>query len=394
MSAGCAPSEPNVAIGGVEFSGPAWSGESNLFAAPDGRVILTWLEPSGEGSHSLKFAVRSGGGWSQPSTIHESDRFFVNWADFPSLVELSGGEWIVHWLEKTEGGSYAYHVKLAISTDGGTTWGEPIVPHRDHSATEHGFVSMIPLADGSAALIWLDGRQMASDESGGEHEGLDLGEMSLRATMVTASGELARDVLLDSRTCECCQTALVNANSGLVAAYRDRGETELRDIGVLRFQDDAWSEPELVADDNFYYPGCPVNGPQLSASGDDVAIAWYTAPEQQARVYVAFSDDGGASFDVPVRVDDGDPLGRVDVEWMADDLAVVSWLERSEQAADVKVRLLRRDGWVGDSHVVSATSESRGSGFPRLALSGHDVVIAWTLIGDDGGVRVATIRQQ
>jgi hypothetical protein len=388
----CQSSEPRLEVDAVEFATPAWSVGPNTVATADGRVILTWLEPSGEETHALRFAVRDSAGWSPAATIRDSDQFFVNWADFPSLTVLADGTWLVHWLEKVEGGSYAYHVKLALSNDEGATWSEPFSPHRDASATEHGFVSMVPRDDGDAALVWLDGRQMAGEHLGGEHEGLELGEMSLRATTVSAAGVLGADVLLDSRTCECCQTALVQASGGLVAAYRDRGESEIRDIAIARSVADGWAAPEVVWRDEFYYPGCPVNGPQLAADGDDVVVAWYTAPEQRARTHVAFSHDGGTTFGPPIRIDASDPLGRVDVELLDDGTAIVAWLERTEAAAEVRARLVKPDGWMGDLLTVSRTSESRGSGFPRMARAGDAVVIAWTLTGDDGGVRAAAIR--
>ncbi len=216
--------------------------------------------------------------------------------------------------------------------------------------------------------------------------------MSIRTTTIDAEGALGDDVLLDSRTCECCQTALVTTAAGLAAAYRDRSEEEIRDIAVVRGTGSDWTDPERVAADDFYYPGCPVNGPQLSSRGDEVAVAWYTAPDQQPRVYAAFSADGGASFGDPIRIDDGDPLGRVDVELLPDGSALVTWLERTERAAEVRVRRVRSDGWTGTAQVVSETSESRASGFPRMARVGDELVIAWTLTGPDGGVRAASLQ--
>jgi hypothetical protein len=162
VAVGCADREPVISVGAVEFSAPAWSAEANVLATPGGRVVVSWLEPAGDDGHAFKYAVRSSEGWSAPGIIQKSDHFFVNWADFPSLVELSGGTWVAHWLEKVPGGTYAYHVKLAVSDDGGATWSEPIVPHRDDSPKEHGFVSMVPTPDGGAALVWLDGRNMVS----------------------------------------------------------------------------------------------------------------------------------------------------------------------------------------------------------------------------------------
>jgi hypothetical protein len=389
LAVGCGSEVSDLAVGDVEYTTGPGGAEPNLQVTTDGRVLLTWLEPVSEGQHALRLAVRKRGVWSDPKTVLESEHFFVNWADFPSLVEMGDGSWLVHWLEKTPGNKYAYHVKLAVSKDGGLAWGTSFSPHRDDSPTEHGFVSMVPWNEG-AALIWLDGRAMTIEASGGEHEGLNLGEMSIRATTVDGDGALGPDVLLDSRTCECCQTSLVRTSRGLLAAYRDRSEAEIRNISVVRFVDGSWSEPSHVADDNWYYPGCPVNGPQLSARGDTVVVAWFTAPDQQSAVYAAFSHDGGGSFGPPIRIDDGDPLGRVDAEILDDGRAAVTWMERSEDAAEIRVRLVEPSS-TGPSFRVAQTSEARASGFPRIVQVGGEVLVAWTSVAEDGGVNVTAL---
>lgn len=382
----------------VEFAGPPGSGEPHLTPTSDGRAVLTWLEPAESDRHALRFAVRGAGEWSEPRTIAERDDFFVNWADFPSLAVLEDGTWLVHWLQLAGPGTYAYHIMLAVSHDEGLTWSAPITPHRDASLTEHGFVSLVPWRNG-AMVLWLDGRQMREEgegegegEGGSTHDETDAGNMSMRATTIDPEGALGDDVLLDGRTCECCQTALVRTERGLVAAYRDRSAEEIRDIAVVRYVDGAWTDPVLVADDGFYYPGCPVNGPQLAALGDTVAIVWYTAPEGQARVQVVFSSDAGASWGTPIQIDDGDPLGRVAVELLDDGSAVVVWLERTTEAAEVRARRVTRDGGADDSWPIAATSESRGSGFPRMAQLGDEVLVAYTLLGEDGGVSVRAMR--
>ena len=390
LAVACGSEVSDLAVGDVEYTTGPGGAEPNLQVTTDGRVLLTWLEPVSEGQHALRMAVRERGLWSDPKTVLESEHFFVNWADFPSLVEMGDGSWLVHWLEKTHGNKYAYHVKLAVSKDGGLAWGTSFSPHRDDSPTEHGFVSMVPWNEG-AALIWLDGRAMTTEASGGEHEGLNLGEMSMRATTVTSDGALGPDVLLDSRTCECCQTSLVRTSRGLLAAYRDRSEAEIRNIAVVRFVEGSWSEPSHVADDNWYYPGCPVNGPQLSARGDTVVVSWFTAPDQQSAVYAAFSYDGGASFGAPIRIDDGDPLGRVDAEILDDGRAAVTWMERSEDAAEIRVRLVEPSA-TGPSYRVAQTSEARASGFPRIIQVGGEVLVAWTSVAEDGGVNVTALR--
>jgi hypothetical protein len=387
--AACADAGDQYVLGSVEFNAPAGSKAHNLHATADGRVVLTWHEPTSNGGSALKLAIRdAGGAWSEPRTVVEGESFFVNWADFPSLVELPNGQWMAHWLQKTAPTSYAYHVMLAVSGDQGATWSKPFSPHRDVSPTEHGFVSMVPWQEG-AAVLWLDGRQMKGGE-GGDH-GMGDGAMTIRFTTLDASGKLGEETLLDDRTCECCQTALTRTANGLVVAYRDRGANELRNIAVTRFVNGAWSEPTPVHDDGWIFPACPVNGPSLSAVGDTVAMAWFTAPNEQRRVSVAFSTDGGATWGAPVTVDDGRPVGRVDIEMLADGSAMVSWLEARQRGGEVLARRVQRSGQMGAPLVVASTSEERAAGFPRMARVGDKLLFAWVDAGE-GRVKVAEVK--
>ncbi|HEX9704343.1 MAG TPA: sialidase family protein, partial [Gemmatimonadales bacterium] len=378
----CAAGGAPPAAPDVEFSRSPGSGEPNLARAADGAAVLTWLEPVAERRYAMRVAVRIAGRWSEPSTIVESDSFFVNWADFPSLVALADGSWIAHWLARVPGGVYAYHVRLAVSRDRGTTWSRPITAHRDRSPQEHGFVAMVPWDDSSAALVWLDGREMKL--TGPSHEGE--GDMTLRFGTVTSRGRLGEEELLDPRTCECCQTALAQTRAGLIAAYRDRSPEEIRDIAIIRRVGGTWTPPVRVAQDNWHYPGCPVNGPALSAASDTVAIAWFTAPGGEPRVFAAFSVDGGATWGAPLRVDDGRPSGRVDVELLGDGSALVTWLEAGGTQAEVRARRVHASGRAARSWRVSESSDARSSGFPRLLRVGDEVLFAWT---GAQGIRVA-----
>jgi hypothetical protein len=389
LIAACGRDAPVLLVGELELAGPTRSGQASLYALADGRVALTWLEPTPSGAHALRLAVRTGDAWGEPLTVASGNDFFVNWADFPSFVEMADGTWAVHWLERAGAATYAYHVRIALSSDGGRTWSEPITPHRDASPSEHGFVSMAPWGEDAAALLWLDGREMQDTDG----DGLLAGDMSLRFTTLTSDGRLGEDVRVDVRTCECCQTALARTSSGLVAAYRDRSADELRDVAIVRYRDGAWSVPEPVADDGFVYPGCPVNGPQLAARGDTVVVAWYTAPGGEARVQAAFSVDGGESWTAPIRVDLGDPLGRVDVALVDGENAIVLWLERTPEAANVLAGRVRRDGGRSTPVLVAPTVESRAGGVPRLALTGDALAVVWREVGETERIRVRSLHR-
>ncbi|MYA32560.1 MAG: exo-alpha-sialidase [Gemmatimonadales bacterium] len=392
--AGEAERQVSLQPGDVEFERPFPSGEPQLAVGAEGRAILTWIEPE-EGVPALRLAIRGEGGWSEPRTVWASEDMFVNWADFPSSVEMRDGTLAVHWLEKVADAPYAYHVLLALSSDDGATWSEPFRAHDDRSPTEHGFVSMVPWRDG-AALTWLDARAMAGAAGGGEHvaagSGVVRGAMSVRFRTLAPDGRLGPEVLLDDRTCECCQTALARVGDGLVAAYRDRSESEVRDIAVVRGAGERWTAPAPLSTDGWVIPGCPVNGPQLSGGEGALASAWYTGVDGTPQVYVSFSEDGGATFGPRIRVDEGLPLGRVDIERLDDGSAVAVWLEASDDAPRVLARRVDPDGSLGTPLLISETAGERSSGFPRMVRTGDEVLFAWTIPGEGGGVRVRSVR--
>ena len=362
-------------------AGPG-SAEPNLTAAPDGRVYMSWIERADSG-HALRFSVLEENVWSAPQTIRQGPDFFVNWADFPSMKVLGEGRLAVHWLQRSGSGTYAYGVRIAQSDDGGRTWSEPVMPHRDSSQTEHGFVAMWP-ENGGLGAAWLDGRKFVASGHDSSNE------MMLVSTVVSPSGTLGDEVVLDDRTCDCCQNAVAVTADGPIIAYRDRSPEEIRDIYVTRRIAGRWTPGAVVHADNWEIAACPVNGPALSADGHQVALAWFTAANDSARVKVAFSGDAGASFSDPVVVDDGAPAGRVDVALLQGGDALVTWIERvGGDTAAVRVRRVRRDGRVGASSTVASSSAARASGFPRMVISGTDVVFAWTVPGQPSAVNVA-----
>ncbi len=370
-------------------SGPD-SREPELFAAADGRVILSWVQKVGEKRHALRFAARDAAGWSEARTVAEGDNWFVNWADFPSVIALADGSLAAHWLVKSGPGTYAYDVNISRSKDGGKTWGRPVVPHTDGTETEHGFVSLIPLEGGRLGAVWVDGRA-TKDVKGHDEKGPLPVSMQLRYAAVQDDGKLSDEAVLDERICECCQTSAAMTAEGPIAAYRDRSEREVRDIHFVRRQQaGGWSGPRAVHADNWEINGCPVNGPSVAADGRRVALAWFTGEGDAPRVQVAFSADAGATFGTPTRVDDGEALGRVDVVLLADGSALVCWMSGGAEGGANKVRRVAPDGALGPVAIIARTDVSRSSGFPRMARAGDTVYFAWTQFGKPSQVRTAT----
>ena len=368
---------------------PAGSGSAEPFLAlgSDGRIHLTWLEPAPDSTHALRIATYDGTAWSVPRTIRSGRDFFVNWADFPSIEVLAGNRLAVHWLQKTGPGTYAYGVRVAQSADGGATWSEPVIPHRDSSDTEHGFVTLWPEGDGLGA-VWLDGRRYNKEGHSPTNE------MMVVSTTIGPRGELGAETRVDERACDCCQTAVALTSAGPVLAYRDRSPEEIRDIYVARRVAGAWTTGVPVHNDGWKIAACPVNGPAIAASGRNVALAWFTAARDSAMVKVAFSSDAGATFGPPIRIDEGAPAGRVDVALLRDGSALVSWIERTGgDTAAVRVRRAA-SGQPPDSAVtVASSSATRASGFPRMVIRGDDAIFAWTEPGKPSAVRLAKLSK-
>jgi hypothetical protein len=362
----------------------AGSEEPNLVTGRDGRVYLSWLEPVEPKGFALRFSVRGPQGWSAAKTIAKGTNWFVSPADFPSLAVLSDGTLAATWLVATGGpDSEAYDINIAFSKDGGTTWGKPVVPHRDTKKRQHGFLSLVPTSDAKLAAIWLDGRNMPSEEEG---------NMALMYTTIAPNGTLGPEMQIDNRTCECCKTAMTATPDGLIAVYRDRSDKEIRDISIARFANGKWSPAEQLSKDGWEIEGCPVNGPAVSSSGKNAAVAWFTAPGDKPQVYLLMSSDSGKTFGKKIRVDGGNPQGRVEVVSLASGDALVSWIERTQQGPRLEIRRFGANGVAAAPIDVSKTAGVRSGGFPKMVVTGNDIVLAWTDSSEPSHIRSAVLN--
>lgn len=361
-------------------------------------VLVSWIERAGDLA-TLKFSERTATGWTAAKTIASGRDWFVNWADVPSALRLPSGAIVAHWLQKSANSTYAYDVRLSYSTDDGKTWSPSFMPHHDGTPTEHGFASLFPIADGFGA-VWLDGRNMKS----GEHsEHGDGGTMSVRFAKFDKSFKQLEESQVDARVCECCPTTAAVTSEGVITAYRNRSDDEIRDNYVARLVNGKWSMPTAVFNDGWKIAACPVNGPSLSANGANVVMSWFTVKGEQGQAYAAFSQDAGKTFAAPIRVDDSGTLGRVDIELLADGSALATWIEFATEPVSPKpsggggqfrARRISRNGVRSAPVTIAGIAGSRSSGYPRAAVANGEIVFAWTESGEGGALRVRTASAQ
>ncbi|OAB81522.1 hypothetical protein [Cochleicola gelatinilyticus] len=345
-----------------------------LFGSENG-LFFSWVETK-DTTDFLKYSVLKDASWESVETVTSGTDWFTNWADFPVIAE-NNGSILTNILQRSANGTYTYDIKLNLFSSETQRWNKNFILHKDGTKSEHGFVSMQPYGEESFFITWLDGRNTT-----GGHEGHDqhssAGAMTLRSAVVHTDGSIANETELDSKVCDCCNTAAAITSKGPIVAYRDRSDEEIRDVSILRWENNKWTAPQTLGNDAWKIAGCPVNGPAISAIDASVAVAWFTGANELPKVYAAFSEDNGATFKNPIRMDSSEAVGRVDIALITATEAVVCWLETDGAQTYIMASKISDDGEKGEAIEIANIESGRSSGFPQMELYNDKLYFAWT----------------
>lgn len=384
---GPAPAAASPVIEAWTLPTPAGAAQPDLVAAPDGALLLSWMEPAGNDALRFRLSQWKGGAaqaaWTPPVTIAEGGDFFRNWADTPHVFALEDGSLWAHWLRSTGPSRMDYGIDLVRSADGGATWTSPQLVHPSGTPGDHGFVTFWPQSRDQLGIAWLDSRQKAAaghaghDDGGHDHAGG--AAMMLRAATYDTQVKQQGEWPLDVSTCDCCTTSSAVTDRGVVVVYRGRGTGEIRDTRLVRFDGERWTPPRDVHADRWQIAGCPVNGPMVVADGATVWVAWYTEADGAPELRAARSDDAGDTFGAPVTLAKGTQvLGRLGLA-LAGDHLLASWLEQAPDERQTLVLGRYDAAWQQAQRVEVATLSARGraSGIPRIQWRADAAWLAW-----------------
>ena len=364
--------EPLASPAGAE------SGEPQMTVSRRG-LILSWVERTGRSIHTLKFAERNASGWTAPTTVSSGDNWLISAADPPVVLRRPDGTLVANWLVSTNRKLEGSDLHLTYSKDNGKTWVRSFLPHHDDTKGQHAFPSFFEMPGDLLGLVWLDARAQAANP-----EDLDA-SISLRYAAFDRSWKQTADTTVDARVCECCSTATAVTANGVVTAFRDRSEREIRDIAVSHLENGKWTASTPVHNDNWEIDACPINGPALGARGREVVAAWFTVKNNHGQAWAAFSSDSGRTWGAPIRLDDTRSLGRVDVDLLDDGSAVATWVELAGNHAQFRLRRIERSGAKFAAVTITDLAGGSATGFPRMALLRDELVFAWTERGEGNG---------
>lgn len=339
----------------------------------EGSLSLSWIS-SNEGEKStLNFSQFKEGKWINTQTMATGSDWFVNWADFPAHA-INENLILSSYLKKSDSGTYTYDVILSLQKLSGEKVKEDFLLHTDGVKAEHGFVSIIPNHNQGFFITWLDGRNTVDKDLDGHHK-----PMTIRFAEITNKGDVIDESELDSATCDCCQTSIAVTNKGPVVVYRDRSDKEVRDIYIARKTNGIWGVPTPIHNDGWEINGCPVNGPKVASNSNNLAVSWFTVSNEKPTVNLSFSKSNGASFGTPIKINDYDAIGRVDVAFLNPQEVLVSYIEGDDVGTYLRIKKVSIDGKVSAPFTISKIDGGRNSGVPQLEILDNEAFIVWTV---------------
>jgi len=349
------------------------SGQPNLAKTNENDLIISWIQPDGD-SESLYFSIFEENVWGEPTKVAQN--VMPNWADIPNVRQINEGFWASSW-PIYQIGSYGYDIAISISNNGGVTWNPPFKLNTDITPTEHGFVSLFTDKN-DLGVIWIDGRDYFYN---GEFdfvssEGKKLGSQ-IRFAKFNSKGDRLLEEMIDSFVCDCCQTDIARSKDVNYLVYRNRNNSEIRDIAIRSYLNNAWSDVTTLNNDNWQIDACPINGPSIASKDNILAVSWYDGSDNSGKILSKVSYDYGQSFEELVLVDATDVYGHTDVVITDNNKIFVTWLSNDNNALALKVKEINTNN-SSSPFIIYKEIGLGPSDFPKIEYYDNKLFIAWT----------------
>ncbi|WP_406693606.1 sialidase family protein [Singulisphaera sp. Ch08] len=275
--------------------------ETPALAVDDkGHVVVAWASQTGDLERTIYLLRSSDGGtnfappvpWRKVPIYKFQSKSPGKTMAFsthvlPRLTASAGSIWL-GWVEAINGGPDVRYL-VARSTDGGTSFAEPVSVHGD-KAVRPGFTSLSAGADGTLSASWLDGR------SQGQQPFFSLGTKGANGF---GTEELVFAGPDGKGICPCCDLSTARSPQGSTFVAFRNNDSGHRDIYIAQSESGekvTFSPPIAVTPGHWKFEGCPHDGPSLALSGDRLHLLWMDAHTGKNRVYAASSELPSLNF--------------------------------------------------------------------------------------------------
>lgn len=360
---------------------------------PQGGLWIAYAQaPQGEAGQSAQAVhdvlVRrwdeAGGHWQDPIRVtSKPEPVSADGENRPKLAFGPEGEMYVSWTTPTSE-RFTGDIRFARSLDGGASWSEPVVLHRDRQQIAHRFESIIVDGDGRLWVTWIDKRDLqqaeraAAQAQGGAGASNYAGAAIYYAWSEDRGASWHGDFKLADHSCECCRIALARDPQGrAVAMWRHVFAPNERDHALARLEVQPGATTlQRVTFDRWRIDACPHHGPSLAFARDGGAHAvWFN---QVGAEGVAFYGRLGQAAPQGVqRLPQG--ASHADVA-VAGETVAIAWKRYDGTATKV-------ESWVshdGGRHFSpgAVASTKLDSDQPRLVSDGARILLVWRRADD------------
>jgi len=314
---------------------------SFLEASNDGssNYFLSWLRYGNEQPRKIECArsANSGSSWNTPVNVDGIDNDDVNQFRASPVIDSNSDRTIIVWSETDSrtGASEDQDIVFSESTNDGTTWSDFNDVSENYYEADSGSPSLAT-SDDYLYLVYLDNGDFDQEDNPNGND----------------AGNIDGDVYF--------------------ARSDDEGDSWDTFTVLSAFDDDAETDLDYTSYTLQYRP-------DITASGDDIHVAWneYDQYEGIYAVYYTKSENSGNSWSTPTQIDDGSSGGRYGLTIASNgDNIVAAWLDTWTYDIYTVSSSNNGDSWTSPQIVESADSSL--SYMPELIFNAGKFHMVWT----------------
>ena len=251
-------------------------------------IVIGWAKAVNDSDFVFCYALfnQEHGCFENTITIPATGKIQPHAENLPKIIFKPSGETLAMWgaANPNPHNKYSGLVYYSQSFDKGKTWSAPKSLVSDTAGYDQRYYDVALLANGEAAVIWLDNRKTTAKEGS-----------ALYYAYTSGNTGFGNEKIIGEGCCQCCRTDLfVDQQANIHVLYRGIIKDSIRDMLHTVSVDGGknFSSPQLISNDNWVIKGCPHTGPSMTENKDGIHFAWFTGGTNKGSFYTQSVDNG------------------------------------------------------------------------------------------------------